>query len=75
VDRLLWEILVRVKTSGVIEYLLTRHIVSYADFVLVSFLHFIKRANEEAFTKALEVDEAIKKVYEASGKWLERDGH
>lgn len=74
-DRLLWEIPVRVKTPGVIEYLLTRHIVSYTDFVLVSFLQFIKRANEEAFTKALEVDDAIKKVYEASGKWLERDDH
>ncbi|TLD39559.1 putative glutathione s-transferase protein [Venturia nashicola] len=47
--------------------------VSYADFVLVSFLQFIRRSHEVAFTKVLAVDDTIKKVYEACGKWLERD--
>lgn len=71
---LLWEILVceSKRPERAFAYKLP---VSYADFVLVSFLQFIRRFHEEAFTKALAVDDAIKKVYEACGKWLERDSY
>ncbi|QDS72629.1 hypothetical protein FKW77_002275 [Venturia effusa] len=49
--------------------------VSYADFVFVSFLQFLRRSDERAFTKVLAIDDAFEKVYEACGKWLERDSY
>lgn len=48
-------------------------IVSYADFIFVAFLQFLKRLDESAFERFLGFDEAIGKVYDASKEWLERD--
>ncbi|KAH7363320.1 hypothetical protein B0T11DRAFT_92724 [Plectosphaerella cucumerina] len=49
--------------------------VSYADFIFVGFLHFLKRAvGEKDFERLKEWPEIIA-LYEACGKWLERDSH
>lgn len=47
--------------------------VSYIDFVLVSFLMFIKRIDEREFQKALSLDSAFGILYDACRKWLEKD--
>jgi len=47
--------------------------VSYADFVLVSAIHFFKRVDESYFERFVGSDDAFGKLYEACGKWLERD--
>ena len=50
-------------------------IVSYADMVIVSALHFMKRIDEGMFKRVIGIDPALDKVYEASKPWLERDDH
>ncbi|KAI8936485.1 hypothetical protein NX059_006890 [Plenodomus lindquistii] len=47
--------------------------VSYADFILVSALHFFKRVDEGMFQKLMALDPSFDKVYEASKQWLEKD--
>jgi len=47
--------------------------VSYADFVAVSFLQFVRRIEEKDFDRVCKLDEAFAKVYEASKEWLEKD--
>jgi len=47
--------------------------VSYADFILVSMLHFVKRANEDVYKKLMALDDALPKIYEASKQWLEKE--
>lgn len=49
--------------------------VSYADFVLVGFLHCTRRIHEDFFERVIAVDPALKTVYEASAPWLQRDDH
>ena len=49
--------------------------VSYADFILVGFLHFLKRIDISMYERAVDLDPALKTVYEASQKWLSRDDH
>lgn len=48
---------------------------SYADFVIVSWLHFLKRIDENIYAKVVKIEPAYEKVYNASAKWLEHDGH
>lgn len=47
--------------------------VSYADFIFVAMLYFVKKLSEEAFQKILSFDPAFPKVYEASRQWFTRD--
>ncbi|KAG9186962.1 hypothetical protein G6011_10070 [Alternaria panax] len=47
--------------------------VSYADFIFVSMLHFVKRINQDLFEKLMALDDAFPKVYEASKQWLEKE--
>ena len=49
--------------------------VSYADFVIVAFLHFAKRIDEAIYERLVATKPALKEVYEASTPWLERDDH
>lgn len=49
--------------------------VSYADFVIVAFLHFAKRVDEAIYEQLVGIEPALKMVYEASTPWLERDDH
>jgi glutathione S-transferase len=47
--------------------------VSYADFIFVAMLHFLKRLDEQAFQKLLSFDESFSKVYEGSRQWFLKD--
>ncbi|KAF2120809.1 glutathione S-transferas-like protein [Lophiotrema nucula] len=47
--------------------------VSYADFIFVSFLHFLKMANADAFERFLALDPAFPAVYEACKPWLAKN--
>ncbi|CAI6248900.1 unnamed protein product [Periconia digitata] len=47
--------------------------VSYADFILVSFLHFVKRIDENVYQRYLDFDPAFATVYEACRQWLVKD--
>jgi len=46
---------------------------SYADFLWVSFVMFVKRATEEGFQRVVGVDEVLREHFEACGPWMERD--
>jgi len=50
--------------------------VSYADFVLVGFLQFCRRAGEDVFERVIKVDAdgKFERHYKACEQWLERDG-
>ncbi|RDL36431.1 uncharacterized protein BP5553_05783 [Venustampulla echinocandica] len=49
---------------------------SYADFVIAGFLQMLKWMEEKAmFERFLKIEPALGKLYEACGKWLERDDH
>ncbi|KAF2832915.1 glutathione S-transferas-like protein [Ophiobolus disseminans] len=47
--------------------------VSYADFILVAFFQMLKRIGQSELERYLALDEAFPKVYEACGKWLEKE--
>ncbi|KAL8790229.1 MAG: hypothetical protein Q9195_006452 [Heterodermia aff. obscurata] len=47
--------------------------VSYADFVIVSLLHYAKRIDEAIFERAVVIEPSLRIVYDASKQWLERD--
>ncbi|KAF2198653.1 hypothetical protein GQ43DRAFT_400414 [Delitschia confertaspora ATCC 74209] len=50
--------------------------VSYADFIFVTFLEFLKRSDGETgdlFSRFVAQDKSFLTLYEACGKWLERD--
>ncbi|OCL06103.1 hypothetical protein AOQ84DRAFT_390428 [Glonium stellatum] len=49
--------------------------VSYADFILVAFLHFLKRVDQAVFDRFVAHDPAFSAIYEASQAWLARDDH
>jgi glutathione S-transferase len=46
--------------------------VSYADFILVSMLYFVKRFDEQAYRRLISFDPAFPKVYEAAKQWFTR---
>lgn len=43
---------------------------SYADFIFVSMLHFLKRIDEDVSKRYMALDEAFPKVYSACEQWL-----
>lgn len=47
--------------------------VSYADFIFVGMLHFMRRIDEKLFERFCEFDPAFEKLYEACGEWLKKD--
>jgi len=50
--------------------------VSYADFIIVSFLQFFRVIDEKLlFDHVVEIEPALRKLYDASRQWLERDDH
>ncbi|KAF2637092.1 hypothetical protein P280DRAFT_458881 [Massarina eburnea CBS 473.64] len=54
-------------------FFLGETVVSYADFIFVSFLHFLKTVDANVYERYLEFDPAFGRIYEASKQWLERD--
>ncbi|KAL8811263.1 MAG: hypothetical protein Q9223_007566 [Gallowayella weberi] len=49
--------------------------VSYADFVLVSAMQYLKRLGEGLYERFVQIEPAFGRLYEASKQWLERDDH
>jgi hypothetical protein len=49
--------------------------VSYADFVIVSWLRFYEAIEEDLSKRAVAIEPALGKLYDASKQWLERDDH
>jgi glutathione S-transferase len=47
--------------------------VSYADFIFVSALFFVKRLDEQAYQRMISFDPAFTKIFEASRQWFTRD--
>lgn len=47
--------------------------VSYADFIFVGFLHFLKRVDIAVFDRFVFIDPTFTKIYEASKEWLNKD--
>lgn len=47
--------------------------VTYADFIFVSFLQFLKRVDEVLFKRFLDLDPAFPKIYDASKEWLQKE--
>lgn len=47
--------------------------VSYADFIFVGMLHFMRRIDEELYRRYCGFDKAFERLYEACGEWLKRD--
>ena len=54
---------------------LSGYLASYADFVTVGFMHCVKRVDESVFERIIGLEPELKKLYDACGKWLERDDH
>ncbi len=50
--------------------------VSYADFVIVGFFQFARRAGEDdIFPRIMQIDPSFPALYEACGEWLQRDSY
>jgi hypothetical protein len=54
---------------------LSGDLASYADFVTVGFMQCVKRADESVFERMIGLAPELKTLYNACGKWLERDDH
>ncbi|KAE9371002.1 hypothetical protein N431DRAFT_376340 [Stipitochalara longipes BDJ] len=48
---------------------------SYADFVIVGGLQFLKVIEEDFYNRVVKIHPAFGKLYRASSQWLERDDH
>lgn len=48
-------------------------LVSYADFILVSTIHCLRRAGEDLYEKWVEISPECGRLYDASKQWLDRD--
>ena len=49
--------------------------VSYADFIVVGALHFLKRIEARLYERFISIEPAFGKLYEACEVWLARDSH
>jgi hypothetical protein len=58
----------------IVEYSLTGS-ASYADFVIVGWLQFLKVIEENLYRRLVSVDPVIVGLYDGSKPWLERNGH
>ena len=47
----------------------------YGDFIFVAGIQMFRVVSEEAFERVVGHDLALRKVYEASKQWVERDDH
>lgn len=47
--------------------------VSYADLIFVAYLKFLEIVDGDVFERVVGLDEGFNRVYQACGKWLERD--
>jgi len=49
--------------------------VTYADFIIVGSFEFIKLLGDDVYEKAMSLDPAFPKLYEACKPWLKRSDH
>jgi glutathione S-transferase len=51
--------------------------VSYADFILVGFLQFLKRlsCDNDLFNRVVQIDQSFLVLYQACAEWLKRDDY
>lgn len=49
--------------------------VSYADFVVVGALHFLRSIEERLFERVISIEPCLKTLYDACGGYLERKSH
>jgi glutathione S-transferase len=51
--------------------------VSYADFIVVGFLQFLKRLSydNDLFSRVVQIDQSFLALYEACAEWLKRDDY
>lgn len=45
---------------------------SYADFIFVSILQYLKRVDPAIFDRYLKLDDSFSKIYDASAPWLKQ---
>lgn len=50
-------------------------VVSYADFYIVGFLRFMHKIGEDLYERMVEMEPALRTLYDASAAWLKRDDH
>jgi hypothetical protein len=50
-----------------------RHVASYADFVIASFLYYIRRVDQKSYDGMLLVDQAFSELVEACEPWFKKD--
>lgn len=48
---------------------------SFADFIVVGLLRFLREVDEQIFNKFVSHDPAFQQLYEACKPWLERNDH
>ncbi|XMA10847.1 hypothetical protein WAI453_003638 [Rhynchosporium graminicola] len=48
---------------------------SYADSVIVGFLQFFKKIEEDMYQRLVKIEPMLGELYDACKPWLERDGH
>jgi len=48
---------------------------SYADFVIVGALHFLRVVEEDLYNRVIKIEPAFDKLYDASSPWLKRDDY
>lgn len=49
--------------------------VSYADFIILGMIHFVRRIHEDLYQRAIAAEPALKTLYDASAAWLQRDDY
>jgi hypothetical protein len=50
-----------------------RNVASYADFMITSFLYYIRRIDQNDYNKMVAVDVALSDIFEACRPWFTRD--
>lgn len=56
-----------------IQAITYRIIASFADFYIVSFVHYARRCNEENFTGLVLAAPALQTLYDGCGQWLKKE--
>lgn len=52
-----------------------RNIASYADFVVTSFLYYIRRIDRNDFDGMIAIDSALSDIFEACEPWFLKDDY
>lgn len=50
-------------------------IASYADLIVIAFLHFLALVDQDIYEKLIKIEPAMGKLYDAGKQWTERSHH